>query len=93
MNLYKASIIQYYLRVLLGITDSDLCISEKIRSLRLLMCKCKNYYTYSEYFLYKPYCINERIQHKLLWFGSSFMILIYAKLFFPILRFLHKISR
>ena len=93
LNLYKASIIQYYLRVLLGITDSDLCISEKIRSLRLLMCKCKNYYTYSEYFLYKPYCINESIQHKLLWFGYSFMILIYEKLFFPILRFLHKISR
>ena len=93
LNLYKASIIQYYLRVLQGIVDSNLCINDKIVSLQSLICKCKGHYTDSEYRLYQPYCINDRILYKLLWLGSPFMILIYAKLIFPILRFLYKISR
>lgn len=93
LNLYKASIIQYYLRVLLGIVDSNLCINDKIVSLQSLIYKCKGNYTDSEYRLYQPYCINDRILYKLLWLGSPFMILIYAKLIFPILRFLYKISR
>lgn len=93
LSLYKASIIQYYLRVLSGITDSSLSIKEKIGCLQSLIYKCRDYYTNSEYFLYQPYCLNERIQHKLLWFGSPFVILVYAKVFFPILHLLHKISR
>lgn len=83
---FKAALIQYFLRLSSAVVNSDWNWTKKMSKLKQLQSELRSRYNHESYYSYRPYCLEERIHHFLLWYLPPACIVCYKNYVFPLLR-------
>lgn len=79
----KGSILQYYGRVVMAITDSALSSLAKYNEYRKLSALCRLYLSTPAFLSYVPYCLHEKLMLRLLHGGHAMALHLYAAVLYP----------
>lgn len=82
----KSSQLQYYGRVVMAITESELSVAAKYKEYQGASTSCNLSIANNVFQAYTPYCTNEKILLNLLYHGRVLFLLIYANLIYPLIR-------
>lgn len=82
----KASVVQYYGRVLTSVIDTNLSFKDKIKVYKKLSLKCKRKFSNIEFKAYIPYCAHEHIQLSLMRKKLYYILWLYACVLYPLVK-------